>query len=66
MAQIPRIGKPGGVKRVAAAFKKLREQTISQEVRDMLEESAKREKHAENGYIGCIIPILVIIYQYEG
>ncbi|MBN8542534.1 MAG: hypothetical protein J0L82_19245 [Deltaproteobacteria bacterium] len=47
MEQKPRIGKPGGAKRVAEAFKKLREQTISQEVRDMLEESAKREKEEQ-------------------
>lgn len=48
MEQKPRIGRPGGVKRVAEAFKRLRKQTISQEVRDMLEESAKRQRDLEH------------------
>ncbi len=47
MERKPRIGKPGGVKRVAEAFKQLREQTIGQEVRNMLAESAKRVRNQE-------------------
>ena len=48
MERKPRIGKPGGVKRVAEAFKQLREQTIGgQEVRNMLAESAKRARNQE-------------------
>ncbi len=47
MERKPRIGKPGGVKRIAETFKQLREQTIGQEVRNMLAESAKRVRNQE-------------------
>lgn len=44
MEQKPRLGKPGGVKRIAEELRILRQQKLSQKVRDMIEEYARRER----------------------